>query len=154
MTKSLLFSLRFTFYMLFYACNNVYLFLVLPMDIDSLNCIKTNENLPKKVLRYNLKIYYVGFSLIYCCFNFSVVEVTNVKDQSGKCTKLSNLVDNEQDFYLSIQPNVSLFFIDYSCHLANIKFYVLNTKNILFLLLTNLENSSRSNDARSLKCKY
>lgn len=48
--------------MLLYACNNVYLFLVLPMDIDSLNCIKTNENLPKKVLRYNLKIYYVGFS--------------------------------------------------------------------------------------------
>lgn len=82
------------------------------------------------------------------------MEVTNIKDQSGKCTKLSNLVDNEQDFYLSIQPNVSLFFIDYSCHLANIKFYLLNTKNILFLLLTNLENSSRSNDARSFKCKY
>lgn len=32
------------------------------MDIDSLNCIKTNEDLPKKVLRYSLKIYYVEFN--------------------------------------------------------------------------------------------
>lgn len=32
------------------------------MDIDSLSCIKTNENLHKKVLRYILKIYYVGFN--------------------------------------------------------------------------------------------
>jgi len=35
------------------------------------------------------------------------MEVANVMDSSSKCSKMSLPVENEQDFYLSIQPNVT-----------------------------------------------
>lgn len=34
------------------------------------------------------------------------MEVANDMDSSSKCSKMSSPVENEQDFYLSIQPNV------------------------------------------------
>lgn len=66
------------------------------------------------------------------------MEVTNVMESSttSKCSKIPIPVDNEQDLYLSIQPNVN-----------NPKFLI--KKYFTPIVLIFLENTSRSNDARS-----
>jgi hypothetical protein len=74
------------------------------------------------------------------------MEVANVMDSSSKCSKMSLPVDNEQDFYLSIQPNV----INPKLLLLIIHFLVQNY--FILMILSFLENTSRSNDARSSKC--
>lgn len=74
------------------------------------------------------------------------MEVANVMDSSSKCSKMSLPVENEQDFYLSIQPNVIN-----SKLLLIIKHFSIQNYFILMILLI-LENTSRSNDARSFEC--
>lgn len=71
------------------------------------------------------------------------MEVANVMDSSSKCSKMSLPVENEQDFYLSIQPNVIN-----SKLLLIIKHFSIQNDFILMIL----ENTSRSNDARPFEC--
>lgn len=74
------------------------------------------------------------------------MEVANVMTSSSKCSKISLPVENEQDFYLSIQPNVIN-----SKLLLIIKHFLIQNYFILMILLI-LENTSRSNDARPFEC--
>lgn len=78
-----------------------------PLDLNTSELTKTDENLSENLSRYNINLFKVNIKLIII-YNCSVMEVTSITDPSIlKCSKTSVPIDNEQDFYLSCQPNVS-----------------------------------------------
>lgn len=73
-----------------------------------------------------------------------VTSVTTDSSNSIKCSKMT-LPINDQDLYLSFQPNVSFIIFSIS------KFY---KKYFILINCMYLENFTRFNDAGSSKCKH